>query len=81
MTQLTKQDSPAPPNPFFTPASPSDDPLAAGTVEEKKIFDEGAALLRWPDKLSKESVEDFEYWVTGILRRLRRNAGARDTHC
>jgi hypothetical protein len=62
-----------PANPFYKPADAP--PLGPGEVEEKKIFDEGSAVLRWPDKLSRESVEDFEYWVKGILRRLRRKAG------
>lgn len=63
-----------PPNPFYKPAD-SPPPLAADEVEEKKILDEGVATLRWPDKLSQDSVEDFEYWMEGILRRLRRKAG------
>ena len=63
-----------PSNPFFKPAE-APPPSGAEQAEEKKIFDEGVAVLRWPDKLSPESVEDFEYWVEGILRRLRRKAG------
>jgi hypothetical protein len=73
--QNPKGDTPQPPpNPFYKRADASS-LLGPDEVEEKKIFDEGVATLRWPNKLSKESVDDFEYWVEGILRRLRRNAG------
>jgi hypothetical protein len=43
--------------------------------EDKASLDEGEVTLLWPETLSRESVEDFEYWVKGIVRRAKRRAG------
>ena len=46
-----------------------------GSREDKASLDEGEVVLRWPETLSPESVEDFEYWVNGIIKRAKRRAG------
>ena len=38
-------------------------------------LDEGMAHLHWPATLSAESVQEFEYWMKGLIRRARRKAG------
>jgi len=80
MTQLTVVDPPpsaaidAPPaNPFFQ--EQGTDQRDPGLEEEKTNLEEGPVVLRWPKKLTKESVEELDYWVQGILRRARRKAG------
>jgi hypothetical protein len=76
--QQTKGDpAQPPPNPFYKPTTPPSGPPPArpGSVQEQKVLDEGTAVMQWPDDLSAESVEDFEYWLKGIVRRLRRKAG------
>jgi hypothetical protein len=40
--------------------------------EEKKSLDEGEAILIWPRELSKDSVEDMEYWLNGVLKQIKR---------
>jgi hypothetical protein len=42
--------------------------------EERKALDEGEATLIWPRNLSEDSVEDMEYWLTGVLRQIRRRS-------
>lgn len=42
--------------------------------EERKALDEGEATLIWPRSLSEDSVEDMEYWLTGVLRQIRRRS-------
>jgi hypothetical protein len=42
--------------------------------EEKTNLEEGAVVLRWPKKLSQDSVEELDYWIQGVLRRARRKA-------
>jgi hypothetical protein len=49
-------------------------------VEQQLTVDEGPVVLTMPEQLSAESVDDFEYWMTGIIRRLRRNAGMSNPH-
>ena len=44
-------------------------------VREETHLDEGAVRLYWPDNLSPESVNDFEYWVNGLIRKAKRRAG------
>jgi hypothetical protein len=46
-----------------------------GMKEEKNSLDEGEATLVWPENLSPESVQDLEYWLTGILNKAKRRAG------
>jgi hypothetical protein len=82
MSELTIEDAPesavktpkAPPvNPFFKP--PSDDEPEEGVALERTTLDEGPVRLEWPDELSQASVEEFQYWINGLLRRARRKAG------
>lgn len=42
-------------------------------AQETKVLDEGTAMLNLPRVLSKDSIDDLEYWLTGIMRRLKRN--------
>jgi hypothetical protein len=46
-----------------------------GRREDKASLDEGEVVLFWPETLSAESVDDLEYWLSGIIRRARRRAG------
>ena len=58
--------------------SPPPNPLFKATpVMTKDIMtlDEGMAILHWPAELKPESVHEFEYWINGLLRRVRRKAG------
>jgi hypothetical protein len=83
MSELTLLDPPAasqhqktpPSNPFFKPAQQTEDVQRDGIALDRTTLDEGAVRLEWPDTLSKESVEEFEYWLTGVLNRARRKAG------
>jgi hypothetical protein len=82
MTELSVVDPPAsaaakqpPVNPFFQPPKPSDETAADGESLDRATLDEGPVVLRWPDELSKESVEEFEYWVNGLINRAKRKAG------
>jgi len=60
---------PPPANPFYKP------PVDLDSEEEKTNLEEGAVVLRWPKKLSQDSVEELDYWIQGVLRRARRKAG------
>lgn len=69
----------------FSPPSPSKgsrdhwrESSADGIREDKASLDEGEVVLIWPDKLSPDSVADFEYWVNGIIRRAKRRAGVKE---
>lgn len=46
---------------------------ALGIVEATLPLEEGQAILRWPDKLSQNSYQDFEDWVGLMLRRAKRS--------
>jgi hypothetical protein len=48
-----------------------------GMADERTTLDEGAVTLTYPDSLSPESVTEFEYWIEGVKRRLRRKAGVK----
>lgn len=61
-----------PANPLFQQSPPSGKP---GASQEVLTLDEGQVTLQWPSDLSKDSAEEFEYWVRGVLRRARRRAG------
>lgn len=82
MSELSVADPPAseqakapPINPFFTPPqTPSDDPVD-GMALDRTTLDEGAVRLEWPDKLTPESVEEFQDWMIGRINRARRKAG------
>ena len=41
---------------------------------EEISLDEGQAILTMPLELSTGSLEDFEYWVAGIIKKARRRA-------
>ena len=41
---------------------------------ETITLDEGQVWLSLPGKLSPESVADFEWWIKGIVRKVRRRA-------
>ena len=75
----TPPDRTAPPIPdhFRTPSLSGQMGITppAGTLEDKAHLDEGVAILRWPETLSAESVEELEYWINGILKRAKRRAG------
>ncbi|WP_254509813.1 hypothetical protein [Anatilimnocola floriformis] len=47
-------------------------------VKVEYRLDEGKVVLLWPDELSKDSFDEFEYWITGLLNRARRKAGIKD---
>ena len=54
------------------------DSAESGNVaKERTTLDEGPVLLTMPVQLGTDSVEEFEYWVKGIVRRMRRKAGLR----
>ena len=40
--------------------------------ENKTNLDEGPAVLFLPKELSAHSVEELEYWLNGIMRRVKR---------
>lgn len=65
----------APPPPDAVRRDRIEDPVPEGIREDKASLDEGEVVLRWPEQLSKESVEDFEYWVKGLINRAKRRAG------
>lgn len=48
--------------------------LSEQNFEERKSLDEGSAILIWPRDLSYDSVEDMEYWLTGVLKQVKRRA-------
>ncbi|HUY91538.1 MAG TPA: hypothetical protein VMV10_22550 [Pirellulales bacterium] len=66
-----------PHNPYFKPEEPEigDELRAANCAKAQTKLDEGPAVLTWPDELSRESFEEFEYWLKGVIRRARRKAG------
>ncbi len=43
-------------------------------MREQTSLDEGYASLSIPSKLSKDSIEDLEYWFGGLLVKLKRRA-------
>ena len=78
MSQTTKEKPPsnldlAPPlNPHFK----GDNPAGVARVE-RRTLSEGPVVIQWPQALSAESVEDLEYWIEGLLRQARREAGVK----
>jgi hypothetical protein len=66
-----------PPNPFRKARESSFqvDAPKEGMELERKTLDEGAVVLQWPTTLSKDSVDELEHWIQGVLRRARRKAG------
>jgi len=80
--QLLPESNPITPpiNPLYKP--PQKPEIKAQEAEPKKGFaserctlDEGPVLLSWPDELTADSVEEFEYWLNGVIKRARRKAG------
>jgi hypothetical protein len=47
-----------------------------GFEEDKTNLDEGPASLILPKNLSPESVDELDYWIQGVLRRMKRRARA-----
>lgn len=50
---------------------------AAGMRQDVFALDEGEVLIRWPERLSPESYEDFERWLGLVLRRAKRSVHPR----
>ena len=46
-----------------------------GMAKMDTQLDEGPVTITWPDTLSKESYEEFVYWLDGVKRRAARKAG------
>ena len=44
----------------------------AGMREDIFTLDEGQAVLQWPEKLSRDSYEDLESWLSLVLRKAKR---------
>ncbi len=66
-----------PANPHYRTPKKEDDAAAEvpGMVREETYLDEGPVRLSWPEDLSADSVDDFEYWVKGLIRKAKRRAG------
>jgi hypothetical protein len=66
-----------PPNPYYKPKAMGLDQIEekAGFALERRTLEEGPVVLQWPEKMGKDSVEEFEYWVKGLIRSARRKAG------
>lgn len=61
--------------PSSNPPPPPEDRTPEGTAVERWTFDEGPVRIEMPGDLSSDSVEEFEYKVTGLIQQLRRKAG------
>jgi hypothetical protein len=44
--------------------------------EDAYDLSEGQAVLRWPEKLDPESVNELEDWFALIIRKMKRTSGA-----
>jgi hypothetical protein len=66
-----------PPNPFYKPRQSQSlfDQTVEGMQLDRKTLDEGVVILQWPTTLSQDSVDEFEHWIQGVVRRARRKAG------
>jgi hypothetical protein len=53
----------------------SEKPLPPGMAKMNTQLDEGPVTISWPDELSKDSYEEFIYWLEGVKRRAARKAG------
>lgn len=71
----TEKESPKlpPKSPF-----PTDSPPKEGHAVERTDLDEGDVILTLPKNLSPASVNDFEYWVNGVIQKLKRRSRAGD---
>ena len=49
--------------------------LVTGVRQDSFSMDEGLAVLRWPEKLSKESFADFKDWLDLQMRKIARSSG------
>jgi hypothetical protein len=69
------------PEPIRTQKMPPKNPAYSehrdepGIETERTNLPDGSVVLQWPTTLTQESVEEFEYWINGVLRRARRKAG------
>lgn len=73
----TAKESQPPPNPFTGRGEGSQ----AGTAQATFPLSEGLAVLRWPENMSRSSFEDFEAWISLLLRKAKRSideVGGRD---
>jgi len=64
-----------PQNPYVGGQAPTNQSQTPNQAQERTTLDEGPVLLQMPGNLSQESVQEFEYWMAGIIRRARRKAG------
>jgi hypothetical protein len=55
-------------------------PMATGIREAVFPFDQGQALLQWPERLSPEEFEDFEAWLQIVIRKAKRSIRTDDTN-
>ncbi len=51
-------------------------PKGAGMRQEVFSLDEGDVTIQWPDRISTESLKDFEEWLTILQRKVRRSVTA-----
>jgi len=78
MSELTISEPPSAESTPTPPRNPTFQQIVEdrpGVARERRTLDEGPVILEWPDDLSAESVQDFEYWVSGLIRSARRKAG------
>ncbi len=78
MSELEVIDSPElkkkpPLNPLYKPSN--SDTLKDNYAKERITLDEGPVIIQWPSELGKNSVEDLDYWLTGLMTRAKRKAG------
>ena len=72
----------APVNPFvgagIVPPKTQNEPIqpTVGFKEDAYDLAEGRAVLRWPEKLTKESVGELKDWFDLIIRKMARMTGA-----
>lgn len=47
--------------------------MLAGIKETVFPFERGQAVLQWPEHLSPEEFEDFEAWLSIVIRKAKRS--------
>lgn len=58
----------APRNPFAPKTGDAVDEKVGFSIE-RATFEEGPVVVQLPAKMTKDSIEEFEYWITGVVRR------------
>lgn len=48
--------------------------MQAGMKEDVFTLEEGPVVIQYPERLSRESFEDFESWLQLIIRKAKRSA-------